>query len=93
MNGLSKSDFRLLGLWSILLLLTLIALESVHLKGWMRDERLQGAAVISLAFIKVRLIILDFMEVRHAPRLLRFAMEAWVAVMCAALIALLFHTP
>jgi hypothetical protein len=39
----------------------------------------------------VRLIILDFMEIRAAPCGLRFAMKAWIAVACTALIALLFH--
>ncbi|QFG21374.1 cytochrome C oxidase subunit IV family protein [Actinomadura sp. WMMB 499] len=39
------------------------------------------AAVVVLALIKCRLIIRYFMEVRHAPRWLRLATDAWLAVL------------
>jgi len=93
MKTLANVDFGLLRLWVVLILITVASLESVRLKGHVIDERLQGAAVIILAFIKVRLIILDFMEIRHAPVPLRVALEAWMGVICAALITLLFYTP
>lgn len=44
--------------------------------------------LIVLAFIKVRLVILYFMEIRHAPLLLRLICEAWVVLVCAVLLAL-----
>jgi len=93
MSGLTGSDVRLFGLWSILLLITFLSLGSSHLGGWFTDNGFQGAAVIILAFIKVRLIILDFMEVRHAPMALRLVLEIWVGVLCTVLIVMLFQTP
>jgi len=89
MIRLSKSELRLIGIWGILAAITLVSLESIHLKFW--DERLQGVAVLILAFIKVRLIMLDFMEIRHAPIALRMIMECWVIIACGGLILLLFN--
>lgn len=47
--------------------------------------------LILLAFIKVRLVILYFMEIRHAPLPLRLICEAWVLVVCTALLVLYGH--
>ena len=41
-----------------------------------------------LAFFKVRLVILYFMEIRTAPIPIRLAFEGWVAVVCVAIIAI-----
>jgi hypothetical protein len=93
MSRLTRTDAKLLGLWAILILITLVSLESGRLHGWAGIQRVQGPLVIILAFIKVRLILLDFMEIRHAPLALRLALEGWAGVMCAALIILLFYSP
>lgn len=42
--------------------------------------RLASALAIVLAFVKVRLIGMDFMEIRQAPRALRFAFTLWLSV-------------
>lgn len=39
------------------------------------------AAIVVLGVVKCRLIIRYFMEVRHAPRWLRLATDAWLAVL------------
>lgn len=44
--------------------------------------------LIVLAFVKVRLVIMYFMEIRHAPLPLRLICEAWVLLVCAALLIL-----
>ena len=41
--------------------------------------------ILSLAFIKVRIVVLDFMEVRSAPTLLRAIAETWILAVWAAL--------
>ncbi|MFV2174071.1 cytochrome C oxidase subunit IV family protein [Actinomadura sp. LOL_016] len=46
------------------------------------------AAVVVLGLIKCRLIISYFMEVRHAPRRLRLATDAWLAVLWTTLLAI-----
>ena len=45
-------------------------------------------AVLALAFIKARLIIRYFMEVRTAPGWLRVATDAWLVVLWTALLAI-----
>ncbi len=44
------------------------------------------ASVIVLAFVKVRWVMLDFMELRDAPLKLRALFEFWVVGVAAALI-------
>ena len=44
------------------------------------------AQVIFLAFLKVRWVLLDFMELRSAPTKLRLLFEAWVIGVAVCLI-------
>ncbi|SNC62678.1 Cytochrome C oxidase subunit IV [Marinobacter sp. es.048] len=44
-----------------------------------------SVAMVLLTFFKVRLVVMNFMEVRHAPLPLRFAFEAWLLVVSTAL--------
>ncbi|WP_205698777.1 cytochrome C oxidase subunit IV family protein [Conexibacter sp. SYSU D00693] len=54
------------------------------------DGHTAGAAVaLAVAFLKIRWIGLDFMELRHAPLALRVAFEAWVVLVGIAVVALL----
>ncbi|OLT23190.1 prokaryotic cytochrome C oxidase subunit IV family protein [Actinomadura sp. CNU-125] len=46
------------------------------------------AAIVVLGLIKCRLIIHYFMEVRHAPRPLRLATDAWLAVLWLTLLVI-----
>ncbi len=59
----------------------------------LRDSRSAASAIVLIAFIKARFIILDFMELRHAPRGLRFTAEGWVVGMAAILITLVWWAP
>ena len=45
-------------------------------------------AVVAVAFVKVRLVGLEFMELRSAPVPLRLLFEGWVVVTGAVLIGL-----
>jgi hypothetical protein len=51
-----------------------------------RHPRADTIALLLLAFFKARLIILHFMELRHAPLGLRALGEAWVVVTCACVV-------
>jgi hypothetical protein len=44
--------------------------------------------VIALGFVKGRLIIRYFMEVRTAPRWLRLATDAWLAMLWLGILAI-----
>lgn len=45
-------------------------------------------AVILMAAIKVRVIVWEFMELKHAPRPMRVVADAWLATIIVALLAL-----
>lgn len=51
-----------------------------------RHPRADTVALFLLAFFKARLVILHFMELRHAPLGLRALGEAWVVVTCACVV-------
>jgi hypothetical protein len=75
--------------WVWLGLLGATALSSQLGRGsFLGDPRNAGAAILLIAFVKIRFVILDFMELRHAPLGMRVAGEAWVIGAAALLIAL-----
>ncbi len=51
-------------------------------------RRLTASALLLLAFFKVRLVIMHFMEVATAPLPLRMIMELWVLAVCGVLLAM-----
>jgi len=78
---------RITIVWLLLLAATLLSWELGH--GFaLSSPQLIRAAVISVAFIKVRYVILDFMEIRNAPLAMRLVAELWVLLVAATLIAL-----
>ena len=52
------------------------------------SRRLATAGVLVIALIKGRLVIRTFMEVDRAPPALRFATDAWLLALGAALLTL-----
>ena len=46
-----------------------------------------------IAAVKVRYVILDFMELRRAPLAIRVAFEAWPAVVAVVILGFWFATP
>lgn len=55
------------------------------------DHTRTSVMLLVLAFIKVRLIIRYFMEVRHAPLVLRLICESWTILACGVVLALYFR--
>jgi len=47
-----------------------------------------GGAVLAIAVLKGRYVVLDFMELRHAPLPMRLAAEAWGVLLGITLISL-----
>lgn len=78
--------------WLLLVVMTSIS--------WMLGDSLASKNVVSghwpvvalmlIAFFKVRLVIMHFMEVATALLPLRIAFEMWVLVVCGAILALYF---
>lgn len=62
--------------WLLLMLLSLISWQLGGSHG--SNPTISVLVLISLAFFKVHLIMGDFMEVRHAPRVLKMTAAAWL---------------
>ncbi len=77
---------RTTGIWALLEGATLLSF-AIGRDGAQRPA-LAGALIIGIACVKVRLVALDFMELRTAPLPWRVAAEALVAVLGAVLIGL-----
>ena len=78
---------RVAAVWVFLVLATLAS----YILGEDRlihTQDVVAVAVIAIAFIKVRLVGIHFMELRGAPVLLRAAFEAYAAVAATVLIVL-----
>jgi hypothetical protein len=86
------SGKRLVVVWLALSAITIAQLGVASLEG--RAARASNAAVaasaIVIALIKVRLIVREFMEVRHAPVLLRRLTDLWIVSTGAILLGCYF---
>jgi caa(3)-type oxidase subunit IV len=76
--------------WALLMSLTILS-------WWLGTERASDArgpavAILVVAFLKARLVIRHFMDVRHAPRVLRLATDVWAFGVCALLVGLFLFT-
>lgn len=68
---------RITVIWLLLVAATVLSWESVEGLRWVHDLRLAGVIVMAIAFLKTRFVMLDFMELRHAPLPIRLFAEAW----------------
>lgn len=50
-------------------------------------------AIVLIAAFKIRLVLLHFMELRHAPTPWRLIFEAWVLIATAAILGFYLQTP
>jgi hypothetical protein len=76
--------------WLILSAITLVSwfLGPARVAGPAAASVPITVAVLAMAFIKARLIIGYFMEVRTAPAWLRLATDAWLVVLWGAVLAI-----
>ena len=64
--------------------------------GLSKDLFIPAVAVVGnflIAAVKVRYVMLDFMELRQAPPPVRAAFEAWPLLVAAIILGLWFATP
>ena len=83
-----KSLKRQTVLWLALLLLTLLSAEVLRKLGDIAGYSIDVTAVLLVTLIKARIIGLDFMELRGAPRRLRLAFEAWLVMVSLGILFL-----
>ena len=84
---------RLLIVWAILTSMTLVYVwldHSVDQNGTLKASTVVTVSVIVIALVKVRIIFREFMEVRHAPALLRRLTDGWVVLIGVCLLVSYF---
>ncbi len=68
-------------------LLLVIATAATY---WLREDAQLGAiagfVTLAIAYAKGRLVVLDYMELRHAPRLWRSLLEGWLVAVTAIIL-------
>ncbi|WP_275629430.1 cytochrome C oxidase subunit IV family protein [Pseudomonas sp. 273] len=75
--------------WLVLMAMTITSWVLAYTHGMLLPSaRYEAVLILSLAFIKARLVLMHFMEAGHAPLQLRIPCEAWVLLSAGALILL-----
>lgn len=78
---------RITAVWAMLVIATLVSWELGHGVGF-KTATAAGIAILVVTFVKARFVILDFMEIRGAPRWMRLVGESWIVLGCTLLIGL-----
>jgi hypothetical protein len=83
---------RLLVVWLTLSAITLaqLAVGSLGERGSLTPNAMVTSCAIVIALVKVRVIIREFMEVRHAPVLLCRLTDLWVVLTGVSLLGAYF---
>jgi hypothetical protein len=82
-----STDRRIGVVWGVLVLATAVSwLTGTEFGN--RSDTAATAALLAVAFFKVRLVGLHFMDLRGAPRGLRLWFEAYIAIVAATLLGL-----
>jgi hypothetical protein len=79
---------RLAAIWLFLIGATMLSIEFTGDLFAGRSVRTVTVAVLLVAFVKVRLVALEFMELRYAPTFARFAFETWLVVIFSSMIGM-----
>jgi hypothetical protein len=82
-----SAEKKLVLLWVLLTGVTLMSFESRQF-GNSSARPYVWTLILAVAFFKVRIVVLDFMEIRRAPVALRFVLEGWFMLTCCALIGI-----
>jgi hypothetical protein len=70
--------------WVLLMCITYASWELAR-GPLLADHHRAAVAVIVAAFVKVRIVVSEFMELRCAPFGVRLAVDAWAVTLCVAL--------
>jgi tellurite resistance protein TehA-like permease len=81
---------RAVAVWVILLGATMCSITLFEASHSERMNHYVSSAVIAVAFVKVRLVGLDFMELRESPAALRLAFELWLTAVGSTLLIMVW---
>lgn len=78
---------RLFLMWLVLTAITLFAwwMGAHHGKGPLKPDAAVAFGAISVTLIKVRVILREFMDLRHAPARLKHITDAWLVIFAVAM--------
>lgn len=77
--------------WLVLMLATVVTTWGLSKDAF--SARFGTVAIMLIAAYKVRLVLLHFMELRHASLPLRLVFEAWVLLVTGGVIGVYLRTP
>ncbi len=77
-------------IWIILVVATGMAWGMGHGIG---GTDVAGVVIFGISFMKVRLVIREFMEIRGGPVFMRVASDLWLIVICTTLTGLFLSAP
>lgn len=79
---------RIIPIWVGLVLATGLSWVTAHGSGAdFPHFPYAGIVIIVIAFLKIRFVAMEFIELRHAPKLARLAFDLWSFLVGAAIIA------
>ena len=86
----ATAERRLLWAWVVLVLITVGSwwLAPAHFTETTQASTTVTALVLVMMYVKCRIVVRSFMEVNHAPRWLKIAMESWLAVLVITVFAI-----
>lgn len=76
--------------WALLMLATCASTWWLSKEG--TETAIATAAIMVIAAVKVRFVMVHFMELGHAPWRWRLAFEAWIVVFTSIILAMYFST-
>ena len=90
---MASEDRKLVLVWAGLVILTIASFEGGWAVPWLARSGWSVTLVMVVALIKVRMVVLDFMEVRHAPWALRAPLECWMLAIGVGILGLWYFGP
>ena len=87
-----SSQSRLSIAWFALTAITLFAwwIGAHRGEGPLRPDPAVGLSAMAITLVKVRVIIREFMDVRHAPARLKLVTDAWLILFIIAMVIAYF---
>lgn len=76
--------------WLALITATAVSWQLGHHMG-LNDREMSGVVILVIAVVKVRYVMLDFMELRYSPLPMRLAIEIWAVIAAVAMAAMYRH--
>jgi hypothetical protein len=83
---MDRGDRAAIGWWAALVALTLLSFEGGL--QWLGQAGAAAALVIVIALVKMRIVVMRFMEAGHAPWVLRGPLEVWLVCLGAAMLVM-----